>query len=352
MTSCLTGCAPATGASADPFRTLSAVLTDLGVGLLEIAVDATGRATIAAVSDGAAALYGRAPDALVGRFLDTLFEDHASAPHQRLVERAVREGSALLETVHRCAEGESVPVRVCARRGDHPASTRVLLAVSDISRELGQRSQIEEIDEDHRRIAHELHDTTAQNLAALHMQIALWKDLVDDDPGQLVIELDEVLAELRAEIDRSRRAIFALRPVELDVAGFMPTLRRLVAAMERQYGFAITFDLTVPDDAVPARLELPVLRIVQEALNNVGRHAGATLVTIGLHMDDRRLRLALADDGIGFDPRRLLSSGRPGHYGVLQMRERARSLGGDLVLASQVGRGTRVEVDVPLSDAS
>lgn len=342
---------PASALAADLFQPLGAILTDHGVALFAVDIDATGRSgTITDASPGAAALYGRAVDDLVGRSIETLFEDHATASHRRLVERAGCDGSAMLETVHRCAEGELVPVRVCARRCDGPCAARIVLAVSDIAREVDQRSRVEDIDEDHRRIAHELHDTTAQNLAAMHMQIALWKDLVDEAPDQLAVEIDEVLAELRSEIDRSRRAIFALRPVELDEAGFAPTLRRLVEAMERQYGLAIALDVPTPDAAVPSHLELPILRIVQEALNNVGRHAGAMAVTVGLHLGDRRLRLDLSDDGVGFDPRPLLASGRPGHYGLLQMRERARSLGGDLVVVSRIGRGTRVEVDVPLCD--
>jgi signal transduction histidine kinase len=102
-----------------------------------------------------------------------------------------------------------------------------------------------------------------------------------------------------------------------------------------------------PGDPLPEEMEQHLLRIAQEAVTNVVKHAGATSIGIQLYAEARRLYLRIKDNGRGFMPDSAFSA-LAGHFGVLGMRERAERLGGELRLASEPGHGTEVEVKVPL----
>ena len=99
--------------------------------------------------------------------------------------------------------------------------------------------------------------------------------------------------------------------------------------------------------ALPEEAEQQLLRIAQEAVTNVLKHAGASKIWVKLHMEARRLFLRIVDNGRGFEQQDVFSS-QGGHFGLIGMRERAERLGGELRLASQPGGGTEVEVKVPL----
>ena len=224
-----------------------------------------------------------------------------------------------------------------------------LVVVEDRTAEVSRRSEEQAIAAERQRMAREIHDGLAQNLAALLVRVGLWQDLVDQNPAQMHRELDALGNLLRANIREVRRSIFALRPVALEDLGFAPALRALVEDLSEQNQWHVA--LQVPEEErLPALLEPVLFRILQEALNNIAKHARAGLVSIELaRIPGERLALSIRDDGGGFDPAALDGAVRAGHVGLAQMRERVVDLHGTFELYSQIGRGTEIRVTLPIS---
>ena len=189
--------------------------------------------------------------------------------------------------------------------------------------------------EERRRIARDLHDGMAQELAFIAMQ-AKW----------LASEGDEVMTRIATAADRaldeSRRAIAALtRPLDEPLAVVLADVADEVAG---RVGLELALDLT--DDAtVSPKTREALLRIVRQAVTNSARHGHATLVRIELS-SRRGIRLRISDNGTGFDPGQTVRT-NGGGFGLTSMRERAHELGGTLEVKSRVGVGTEVEVALP-----
>ncbi|PMP84833.1 MAG: sensor histidine kinase [Chloroflexus aggregans] len=195
------------------------------------------------------------------------------------------------------------------------------------------------------RIARDLHDGVAQSLAFMRMRIDLWEDWLQQEPERLREEFVTFKANLRRQIEELRRAIFALRPIEIGQLGFAGALRRFITEFADQQDWDVEIDLTdVPPDLPPV-LELAAFRFVQEALNNVAKHAQAQRVWVKLGVRDQGLIIHVRDDGVGFNPGVEPPSG---HFGLRQMRERAAALDGQVTIISRPGDGTEVRVWLPL----
>lgn len=203
--------------------------------------------------------------------------------------------------------------------------------------------------QDRERLAQELHDGLAQDLAGLRLKMSVWHKLVETDPLRLHAELDAGHELLSKNIGEVRRTIYALRPLALDKLGFFPALRQFVNDFGGQTQLHIDLSITGPQERLPALLELVVFRIIQESLNNVGKHARAQEVRIDLDLQAHdHLTLTIGDDGRGFDPDSLSEAATYGHLGLVQMRDRVRDLRGEFALVSQPGQGTEIRVVLPL----
>ncbi|NCC37564.1 MAG: sensor histidine kinase, partial [Chloroflexia bacterium] len=171
------------------------------------------------------------------------------------------------------------------------------------ARELASIAALEQaITEERTRIARDLHDGVAQSLAFLRMRIALWEDWLDQEPERLAEEFAAVKATLRHQIEELRRAIFALRPMELSQLGFVAALRRFVADFASQQDWELQLELSNLPPDLPHVLELAAFRFVQEALNNAAKHAAAQHIAVMLKIVDDGLQIVVRDDGVGFDP--------------------------------------------------
>ncbi len=195
------------------------------------------------------------------------------------------------------------------------------------------------------RIARDLHDGVAQSLAFMRMRINLWEDWLEQDPARLREEFATFKANLRAQIEELRRAIFALRPIEIGQLGFTGALRRFVAEFAEQNDWDIDIDLNELPPDLPPVLELAAFRFVQEALNNTAKHAQARRLWVKLGVRDHGLIIHVRDDGVGFNPG---EEPPAGHLGLRQMRERAAALDGQVTIISRPGHGTEVRVWLPL----
>jgi signal transduction histidine kinase len=188
------------------------------------------------------------------------------------------------------------------------------------------------------RWARELHDETLQGLGGLRMMVSAARRREDADGMRAA--LDEVVGTIDAEIENLRTLIRELRPAALDELGPVPAIEELAARTGARNGLEITTDLAF-EGRRSAEVETTLYRIIQEALTNAVKHAGASRVAVEAREEDGALRLSVTDDGRGFDTE------APGTgFGLAGMRERVLLLGGTLDVQSGPA-GTRIEATLP-----
>jgi signal transduction histidine kinase len=219
---------------------------------------------------------------------------------------------------------------------------------------LGQlHLRLESAKEDERRfLAHELHDEFGQLLTALKLQLAARDAEMGGGPQTGHADSFAVIDDL---IARVRRMSGDLRPPLLDEIGLVPALRAFLESQSAISGVAMTLEAKDPEAGAPRLgpdLEITCFRIVQEAITNALRHAGARDLRVHLERGPDRLALRISDDGRGFDVGvRLEGAAAAGHLGVVGMRERVRAHGGGFRLRSRPGAGTTIEVELPVDGA-
>lgn len=197
-------------------------------------------------------------------------------------------------------------------------------------------------EEERLRIAAELHDGINQEIAMLSMELGAAISGVSED--QLRAHLVAIRNRAIRISEEVRRISHRLRPALLEYIGLAGAVRSHCRDMSENAGFHV--DLVADDSLnVPAEIATALYRIVQEALQNVLRHAAATLVTIKIQRRGEFIHLSVEDNGVGFNPESLP---RDGGMGLVSMRERARSLGGDLTVTKAPSYGTRLEAVVPI----
>jgi signal transduction histidine kinase len=197
------------------------------------------------------------------------------------------------------------------------------------------------------RLAHELHDTLAQGLSAVAVQLEATAALWEPRPAEARTTLAEALATTRTALAEARRAIAALRASPLEDRGLAGAIRSLAESTASRAGLVL--DAEIPDrlDGLPPEVEQVVYRIAAEALANVARHAQARRLGVRLEACPPGLSLSVADDGRGFNP---AAPGDGGRFGLQVMRERAASIGAELLVESSPGSGTVVRLVVRRPD--
>ncbi len=292
-------------------------------------------------------VYGYTAAELVGMPANQLVPEDARLAVLTIVQQVQQGQTVTAETINQHRDGTRFPVRIIA--APDPADVgRMIVTVEDITAEKQRRSEAEAIDAERRRIAHEIHDGVVQSLAGLRFKSALWSHLADAAPPGMRAALDELQAALIAAIADLRRAIFALRPVDLETQGFLPALAQMVGDFGDQNHLIARLEVAGPQHALPAVYELPLFRIIQEGLNNIGQHAAAHSALVCLTVDAAGgVVAAVRDDGRGFDPSQLGPTDYPGHFGLRQMRERILSRGGTMDIHSAPGQGTELVISLP-----
>jgi two-component system, NarL family, sensor kinase len=194
------------------------------------------------------------------------------------------------------------------------------------------------------RLAREIHDTLAQGLAGIAMQLETADALIENgaETAQIQKVLRKALDLARTNLEEARRSVLDLRAAPLEGRSLLETLSELVEAY-RSTGMQISFQASGADRPLPARLEAGLFRIAQEALSNAARHARAANLSVRLEAFPEQIVLTIQDDGQGFDPEQIPS----GRFGLVGIKERARLLGGRMMIDSRKGGGTRLEVSLP-----
>jgi PAS domain S-box-containing protein len=295
-------------------------------------------------------VYGWSPQEFPTVPIEQVMPVHVLGDLQRLLDTARRGETIVLESVNLRRDGSAFPVRIGVTQETTFGFSRGVITVEDMTAEKQRRSEEEAIAEERRRIAREIHDGVAQDLASLRFRAKLWHRLVDRDPPQMHAELDALRDLLSKNIREVRRSIFALRPVTLEELGFYPALQQFINDFGEQNQLHVDLRIAGPPDRLPSALEPVLFRITQEALNNVGKHARASTVWVTLNLESADTVVFTArDDGIGLDVTLLDQAARGGHVGLAQMRERVEGLGGTFSLQSQANKGTEIKVTLPLS---
>jgi signal transduction histidine kinase len=231
----------------------------------------------------------------------------------------------------------------------HQARLHRQLAARERAHELFAEQVIAAQEMERRRLARDIHDGISQRLVTLSYRLDAAARAVPHDP----VEVSEQLARAREQVDlaldEARLAIGGLRPPVLDdlgLAGGLASLARSIPALD------LDVDLDLDDDRLPEHIELALYRIAQESLQNILKHARASVARLWFTVRDDNARLEIADDGIGFDPAAPgTSDGGLGGYGLRSMAERAELVGGRLRVRSRPGSGTTVVITVPLTTA-
>jgi signal transduction histidine kinase len=199
------------------------------------------------------------------------------------------------------------------------------------------------------RIARDLHDETGQSLTAIGMGLrGLSSAIGQHDPDRAVSTLKNLEGVSASALTELQRLIADLRPSHLDDLGLAAGVRWHAGQVAERSGLHIGVDVQGDEGSVSPAIKTSLFRIVQEALNNVVKHAGAEHVNIMLSFEPALIRVRVRDDGRGFDPQAKKSplNGRPS-LGLAGIQERARLLGGESLISSQPGQGTLVEVTIP-----
>jgi two-component system NarL family sensor kinase len=233
-----------------------------------------------------------------------------------------------------------------------PEDLRVLYTVGDLLSMAVERARLfarsAELGalEERNRLAREIHDTLAQGLAGITLQLETAEALLESGvPAEAVrASVEQALSSARQNLEDARRSVLDLRAAPLEGRSLPEALTRLVSDFNQRGDLQVEHRLEGANQPLPSRVEAGLYRVAQEALENVAQHAGARHAALHLSITPEQVVLEITDDGRGFEPGQI----PPGRFGLAGINERVRLLGGSLELKSSPGAGTVVRATVPL----
>jgi signal transduction histidine kinase len=290
-----------------------------------------------------------------------LQHQNESALHQayEFGRQAMSKGTSLVELVlvHQEAFLDSIRRKTSRTRLDHlghlaneflsealspyeMANRGFQEAVSDL------RRMNELLEQEIKRIAYAVHDEAGQLLTAVHLALS---NLEHQSPAQLKSDFENVNALLKQVESQLRQYSHELRPTILDDLGLVPAVQYLANAVSSRSALPVRVSSSIKG-RLSASIEIALYRVLQEALNNVVKHAHASTVSIDIQQQASLLVCKVQDDGVGFDPALAQKAGRRHGLGLVSMKERVNSIGGTLEFDSSSGRGTCLLLRVPISN--
>lgn len=268
--------------------------------------------------------------------------------HSRVPRRWTEAEVALMEDV--AARLRADIERARAEAGVRETKAMLEASQAELRQLIAAQDSVQE--EERLRMARELHDEVQQSLATILMEAELVRAEAHGIDGHIREALDRIERLGTEVITSMRRIVHDLRPQALEELGLVAALQTLVDAFARRAGVACRLDtsaLAADDHERLAPVATCAYRLVQEALNNVGRHAAARHAIVRLaSLPDRRLAVTVSDDGTGIRPG---EARKPESFGLLGMRERVRAVGGSLRVQPGPAGGTVVEATLPLAIA-
>lgn len=318
--------------------------------------------TIRFWNQGAERMYGWKKEEALGQLKQTLLRPEFPRPFNDIQDELLRTGYWQGELVHVCRDGQRKIMEgrwaLQSRGVDSPV---VLEINSDVTARKQSENSLRELsgylmrvqDEERRRLARELHDSTGQRMVALKMNLAAL-----DRPAKPGSDNRKTLADsiklVDEAIDEIRALSHVLHPPLLDEVGLISATRWLVDGFADRAGIQVNLKAEKTMGRLPQNIEIALFRVIQESLNNVYRHAEATRATVELKRNDREITLRIKDNGKGIAKELLAKSGGAAAtvgVGMLGMRERIAQLGGSLQITSSE-KGTVVTAVVSTSTSA
>lgn len=200
--------------------------------------------------------------------------------------------------------------------------------------------------EERNRLAREIHDTLAQGLTAIALNLETADAIMDSggSPERAHQAVMQALYLARTNLEEARRSVMDLRAAPLEGRPLDEALKALIDEWASRRKISVNFNVVGGGRMLPVRIEIGLYRILQEALTNIGRHAQAHHVNVQLVVMPEQIQLYIGDDGRGFDPDQVPSD----HFGLIGMNERVKLLSGKLQISSSPGAGTELDISVPL----
>lgn len=199
------------------------------------------------------------------------------------------------------------------------------------------------------RVARDIHDGPAQSLANVILKTQLSEKMLNIDKDKAMNELKELKVIVRESLKDIRKIIYDLRPMSLDDLGLIPTIQRYGEVFSRETGIDVNVSLLDIESELNSYIQISVFRIIQESLNNIKKHSGATKVSIVIELTNEKLNLIIKDNGKGFDTNtlKIYNDDIDGGYGLMGMEERAKLLDGILKIKSSPGQGSKIVLMIP-----
>ncbi len=321
-----------------------------------VAIAAAGDRQIIYTNPTCDAMFGYAPDELTGRELAVLVAPQAEPFRQSLAAALERYGRwrGEIRTVRK--DGTLFWCRASISTLESTRFGHVWVAVyADITERkeaeaavLREHKRLERLlalhERDRQLIAYEIHDGLTQKIVGAKLLLDSLRELIAADDGSLRGQFDSAVRLVSQAIDDARTLINGVRPPILDEAGLIAAIEHLACESPRPGGPDIRFRHDVAFRRLAAPLESAVFRIVQESLTNACRHSQSPLVRVAVIQRDARLHVEIEDWGIGFDPNDVPAD----RFGLEGIRQRAQVFGGQASIDSAPGRGTRINVELPI----
>lgn len=300
-------------------------------------------------------MFGYDREELVGRPIEVLVPEPLRETHEEdraeyLGDPHARPMGIGMELSGRRKDGSRIPVEISLSPMENPSGRRVISIVRDMTEPNRLRafgiSALRAAEEERQRIARELHDDTAQRLAALILRVRRVADEEDDRARRVLFEaVREEIIEAAEAVKRMSRG---LRPPEIEELGLELALQAHIRSLSQAMEFTVRADLGVVDPYLDETAKLALYRIIQEALSNARRHADTDRATVRLAREGDVVIAEIEDRGRGFSPSDVAAG--EGGLGLVGMQERATMIGGRLSVEAVPGQGTKVRVSVPLSN--
>jgi signal transduction histidine kinase len=216
-----------------------------------------------------------------------------------------------------------------------------------------EKERIVEVEEDARKkLARDLHDGPTQSIAAIAMRVSYIRRLLEKNPAEVADELQKVEDLARRTTKEIRDMLFTLRPLVLETQGLAPALEQFAQKMKETHNLNVVVQvLKETEDQLPSQVQGVLFYIFEEAVGNARKHAQAEHIYVRLYQRENYAIAEIQDDGVGFDIEAVTTNyDQRGSLGMVNMRERAALIEGNLRIDSAKGKGTKISVIIPLKD--
>lgn len=319
--------------------------------------DATGN--VLDVNTGSVNLLGYSKAELIGMNLKDILTDEEVKTNPVRFDILQQGTSTVKQRKMKRKDGSVVETEV---RSQQLPDGRFLSVIRDLTERIEAEQQLEQSyralreltdhlhnirEEERSNIAREIHDELGQQLTVLKMDISWLNKKIENPPEKIKERLDELINMVDNTVKSVRRISSELRPSMLDDLGLPAAIEWHTQEFGKRSGIKVETDISTGDVKFPGKVSITVFRVLQECLTNVARHADATKIKVSLAANDGYLNLSIKDNGKGF-----LTDGieKKKTLGILGMKERIQIIKGEYLINSAPGKGTVVQVKIPLQD--